>query len=247
MRTLIFGISLYLTMALIVMMFIMITVAMLPRFMKFRGSKYSIASGNSFIKTAFNKGNYGEFLTFDILDKLEGHNRIMTNLYVPKEDGTTTEIDLIMISRTGIYVFESKNYSGWIFGDEKQKNWTQSLHNRQKNRFYNPIWQNKGHITALKQVVGIDDEASYKSYIVFSDRCTLKKINVDSKNVKVIKRNSLFDQITSEIREGVRVLSLDQVDDIYSKLGEFILADDERKQAHINEVNLKKTIKEVEG
>lgn len=39
----------------------------------------------------------------------------------------TYEIDLIMISETGIYVFESKNYSGWIFGDEKQRYWTQIL------------------------------------------------------------------------------------------------------------------------
>lgn len=44
----------------------------------------------------------------------------MTNLYLPKEDGSTTEIDLIMLSETGILVFESKNYSGWIFGDEKR-------------------------------------------------------------------------------------------------------------------------------
>ncbi|NLK22184.1 MAG: NERD domain-containing protein [Epulopiscium sp.] len=26
-----------------------------------------------------------------------------------------------------MYVFESKNYSGWIFGNEKDKNWTQML------------------------------------------------------------------------------------------------------------------------
>jgi hypothetical protein len=61
-----------------------------------------------------------------------------------KKDGSTTEIDLIMIDETGIYVFESKNYSGWIFGDEKRKNWVQTLENRQKNYFYNPIWQNGG-------------------------------------------------------------------------------------------------------
>ena len=103
-------------------------------------SAYKIASGNSFLKTVFDKGNFGEFLTFSYLEKLGDSNKLMTNLYIPKEDGTTTEIDLIMLSHTGIYVFESKNYSGWIFGDEKNRNWIQTLENKQKNRFFNPIW-----------------------------------------------------------------------------------------------------------
>ena len=39
-----------------------------------------------------------------------------------KEDGETSEVDLIFITQKGIFVFESKNYSGWIFGDEKSRN-----------------------------------------------------------------------------------------------------------------------------
>lgn len=62
-------------------------------------------SKNNFFNTVFDKGNYGEFLTFNYLEKLNTSNKIMTNLYIPKEDGTTTEIDVIMIEATGIYVF----------------------------------------------------------------------------------------------------------------------------------------------
>ena len=47
----------------------------------------------------------------------------MANLYIPKGDGTTIEIDLLLVDTTSIYVIESKNSSGWIFGDEKSKNW----------------------------------------------------------------------------------------------------------------------------
>ena len=92
-----------------------------------------------------------------------------------------------MIAETGIYVFESKNYSGWIFGDEKGKNWTQVLENKQKNHFYNPVWQNNGHITALKYATGFHNPELYKSHIVFSERCTLKKVNVNLPNVFVMK------------------------------------------------------------
>ena len=220
-------------------------VIMLPRYIRYKGSAYKVASGNNFFKTVFDKGNYGEFLTFNKLEKLNGHHKLMTNLYIPKEDGATTEIDLIMISETGIYVFESKNYSGWIFGDEKQKNWTQTLQNKQKNKFFNPIWQNKGHIGALKSVVGIDDVDLYKSYIIFSERCTLKKVNVESKNVKVIKRDSLLKHIKKDFLESEKILSVEQIESIYEQLGKYCLADDKLKQAHIKEIKFKRVNKKT--
>jgi hypothetical protein len=60
-----------------------------------------------------------------------------------------------MISTKGIFVFESKNYSGWIFGSEKNRYWTQTLPKNSKNKFFNPIWQNKAHIKALSESLGI--------------------------------------------------------------------------------------------
>lgn len=83
----------------------------------------------------------------------------------------------------------------------------------------------------------------YKSYIVFSERCTLKKINVTSKNVKVIKRNRLLKHIKKDIQETRKVLSVEQIDGIYEKLGKYCLADDKIKQAHIDEIKLKKVNK----
>ena len=76
--------------------------------------------------------------------------KILNNLYLSTKN-SSTEIDVVTIHETGIYVFESKNFSGWIYGGYKQKEWTQKLEHFQ-NHFYNPIWQNKGHISALKNV-----------------------------------------------------------------------------------------------
>ena len=206
------------------------------RYNIYRKSQYGYVSGNSFFRTVFDKGNFGEFLTFTYLEKLEGHNRLLTNLYLPKEDGTTTEIDLIMISQTGIYVFESKNYSGWIFGDENSKHWTQSLKNNIKNKFYNPIWQNKGHINALKNALGIDNLNLFKSYIVFSERCSLKKINITSPNIKVVKRDLLLRTIRHEIKNSNELLTREEVDKIYIKLLKFVSLDDEIKIRHIENI-----------
>ena len=74
-----------------------------------------------------NTGQFGEFATEFALtnDNLDGELVVLKNLYVPLQ-GKTTEIDLLMIHEKGIFVFESKNYSGWIFGSSDQLNWTQS-------------------------------------------------------------------------------------------------------------------------
>lgn len=214
---------------------------MLPKYIRYRGSGYKDASGNSFLKTVLNKGNYGEFLTFSYLEKLPGYERLLTNLYIPKEDGSTTEIDLIMLSETGIYVFESKNYSGWIFGDEKNKFWTQTLQNRQKNQFFNPIWQNRGHINALKSVIGVYNDNFYKSYIIFSERCTLKKINVTSPNVNVIKRNELIKTIKKDIESFEKIMTVEEVNQLYSKLQKYACTDKRVKKVHIDNIQMKRS------
>ena len=215
---------------------IIFLLSLAPKYLKFRESDYVFESKNNFFNTVFDKGNYGEFLTFNYLEKLNTYNKIMTNLYIPKEDGTTTEIDVIMIEATGIYVFESKNYSGWIFGDKNHKNWTQSLNNKVKNKFYNPIWQNSGHVNALKRVVGIDNKNIFKSYIVFSERCELKKLNITSQDIKVIKRNNLFKIINQDIMTSPNVFTKKEIDQLYLKLQEYAYMGEETKEMHVKNI-----------
>lgn len=204
-----------------------------PRYYKYKNSSYGSASGNSFFQTAFNKGSYGEFLTYYFLEKMEGSHRLLTNLYIPKEDGSTTEIDLLMISQKGFFVFESKNYGGWIFGNEKSKNWTQTFPNKKKFHFYNPIWQNNAHINALRNLTKFENKDYYKSYIIFSERCTLKKITQQSKNVRVIKRNRLRRHVKSDLEGSSTRLSAEQIERMYKVLSKYTLTDNTIKQAHV--------------
>ncbi|SMB88858.1 Nuclease-related domain-containing protein [Desulfonispora thiosulfatigenes DSM 11270] len=209
---------------------------LLPKYFTYQKSSYKTETGNSFFKTLFDKGNYGEFLTFSYLEKLKGYHKIMANLYIPKEDGTTTEVDVLMITEKGIFVFESKNYSGWIFGDEKNKTWTQSLPNKSKNRFFNPIWQNAGHISAVKKTLDSCDKCLFRSYIIFSERCTLKKIAVNSQDIKVIKRNELLKTIKKDLEHLQHILSKEEVDNLYLKLKSYACVDDAVKSAHIENI-----------
>ena len=126
-----------------------------------------------------NCGQFGEFSTEYALtnNNLEGELVVLKNIYVPYQ-GKTSEIDLLMIHEKGIFVFESKNYSGWIFGNASQLNWTQSLQNGEKHHFYNPIRQNQTHIKALSEYLDMP-VSSFISYIVFSERCSLKSVPDD--------------------------------------------------------------------
>ncbi|MXU65962.1 nuclease-related domain-containing protein [Oceanomicrobium pacificus] len=79
---------------------------------------------------------------------------ILNDLTLPCRDGTT-QIDHVVISRFGVFVVETKNMSGWIFGDAKQRSWTQTLH-RQKFKMQNPTHQNYKHVRAVQEVAGLE-------------------------------------------------------------------------------------------
>lgn len=208
-----------------------------PKYYVFSRSKYRYASGNGFFKTHFNLGNYGEFLTFKAIESIGEYGHILTNLYLPTQKGTT-EVDLVFIHQTGVYVFESKNYSGWIYGKESQKEWTQTLQNKKKHKFYNPIWQNRGHIEALKATTNLIDEAFY-SYIVFSERCTLKAIDCYSPTVKVLKRNKLAKMLIEEIKSSKAKFKIEEVEMLRMMLEAHVHASEATKQAHIEHIKNK--------
>ncbi len=183
-------------------------------------------------------GEFGEYASEYVLN-----NRALTNLsyiktihnvYVEK-DGFTTEIDIIAITEKGLFVLESKNYSGWIYGDEKSDKWMQILVSGQKNQFYNPIKQNAGHIKKLADYLEIHPECIF-SYIVFSDRCELKKKPADTDRIKVIKRNQLLWRLKDELKNGQIYFTPAEVDDIYNRLFPLTQKTREEKSQHIENV-----------
>ena len=184
------------------------------------------------------KGHYGEYLAKYALgnNNIAGYSKILCNVYVPYRS-KTSEIDIILIHEKGIYVFESKNYSGWIFGNAEQKNWTQCLKGGKKYQFYNPILQNRTHINALANFLKLPKEA-FKSYILFSDRCEFKKVPPNCDQYIIIHRNKLLDNIRPELRKRNVIYSKEQVNNFYDLLFPLTQLSDEEKKQHIS--NIKK-------
>jgi len=61
---------------------------------------------------------------------------------------------------------------GWIFGSEKQKQWTQKIY-KHTSKFQNPLHQNYKHVQTLKTLIGLSDEHIF-SVIVFVGDSTFK-------------------------------------------------------------------------
>ena len=115
------------------------------------------------------KGKFGE-LAVNVHVKLylkDPQFILLNDLTLPDGQGTTTQIDHILLSPKGIFVIETKNYKGWIFGGERQKMWTQKIY-KQSYKFQNPIHQNYKHMKVLESVLSdiIEPELMH-SVIVF--------------------------------------------------------------------------------
>ena len=166
------------------------------------------------------KGRYGEREIEEILlesDRRITNEQIIKNLYLERENGKTTEIDVILILKNKIFVFESKNYSGWVFGNTRDKYWIQIFPNGKRYNFYNPTWQNYGHIKTLEEKLKNFPNLKYYSIISFGYKATLKDIknffndvhitnyyNIDQKIRELTKdEDYIIDTQTLEIIERI--------------------------------------------
>jgi hypothetical protein len=95
----------------------------------------------------------------------------INNVAISTPNGTT-QIDHVIVSRHGVFVVETKNMDGWIFGDEKSPQWTQSIFGK-KYKFQNPLHQNYRHTKALSEFLGIDHN-KFLSVIMFWGECEFK-------------------------------------------------------------------------
>ena len=186
-----------------------------------------------------NAGQFGEYSTEFALtnNNLAGDFSVLKNIYIPMQ-GKTTEIDLLMIHEKGIFVFESKNYSGWIFGDAEQLNWTQSLQNGEKHRFYNPIRQNRTHIKALAEYLGMPISA-FTSYIVFSERCSLKKVPDDTADVIIVRRPNMLKKLRATLNKSLPIYSHEEIRSMTERLSGLTNKSEAEKQQHIEAINTK--------
>ena len=182
------------------------------------------------------RGIFGEAammaLTARVCDTDKRKYVLMRNLYVPARAGYT-EIDALLLHQSGIYVLESKNLSGEITGDLESERWKQHLNEHTEHTFHNPIRQNIGHILALEHFLKIrHEQAHFISFVVFSDRCVLRKVPKDNDFWSIVHCSELKDSLLQRITSRKTIYTPQQLEDIYYKLQSCANVSEEIKAKH---------------
>ncbi|MDP2966795.1 MAG: nuclease-related domain-containing protein [bacterium] len=181
------------------------------------------------------KGRIGESYIVNELSRLDSARyRVLNDVMLPSLGRTsTTQIDHLVISNYGIFCIETKNYSGWIFGNADGDYWTQVIY-RYKEKFYSPIRQNYAHIKAIEAILGLGyEQVPIFSLVVFPSADKLKISGTDT----VIFVDELLPAIKSH---SSACLSNEKRDAIYNK---FLLAnvnDKRERKEHIAQVRQSK-------
>lgn len=178
------------------------------------------------------KGKRGEMRVSSHLDSLPSQYKVINDLVLKTKNGYT-QIDHIVISNYGVFVIETKNYSGWIYGSESKLNWKQTFR-RSSYEFYNPIFQNKTHISALRAQLSDLYRIPFVPIVVFTGNCSLK---VYAPNVAVIKIGDLKSTIKSYSDNNIEEAMIEL---IYKRLLELNKSQEYSKDEHIQQIRQRK-------
>ncbi len=100
------------------------------------------------------RGEAGEMLVSNIIGQTIPNAQYVLNNYLIQGNGFSTQIDHILINSIGVFVIETKNYSGQVYGDDTRKEWTQVLnYGKVKNSFYSPVQQNAVHVKQIQKLI----------------------------------------------------------------------------------------------
>lgn len=151
----------------------------------------------SYLNTPSGKGKLGEFVVSRQIGKdIPGKRRKINNVLFEGEK-RSAQIDHILVNEKGIFVIETKNYGGMIFGSEKNNKWTQVLaYGKKKYQFYNPVKQNYTHVVQLANKLN-PEYRSFPIYsiVVFTGRADIK--NVESSRTIITTPGKLKREIKS--------------------------------------------------
>ncbi|MCF6149294.1 MAG: NERD domain-containing protein [Candidatus Kuenenia sp.] len=150
----------------------------------------------------------------------------LKNVTLPTSN-STTQIDHIIVSVHGIFVVETKNMKGWIFGGEHQPKWTQQIF-KVKNTFQNPLRQNYKHLKTLAHLLNLPEEKFF-SVIMFIGECTFKT---------EMPENVLLNGYTAYIKSKTeKILTKDEVSYIIDQISNNRLAKSfKTRREHIQHV-----------
>ena len=175
------------------------------------------------------KGEKGEKTTTRLLNQLPKNNYMVLNDIFIQNGKYYSQIDHIVISKSGIFVIETKNYTGLIFGEESDYQWTQMIGNNYKVKIINPVRQNLNHIRTLSALL---PKTEYHSIIVMGKNASPQ---VHS-SVPVINHDMLLSTIT---RHRKAVLTINEMKQIYDTIIKNNITSEKARKKYIKQLQKK--------
>ncbi|MDW7672881.1 MAG: nuclease-related domain-containing protein, partial [Bacillota bacterium] len=178
--------------------------------------------------------NEGELQLYNKCLWLEDDDfRLIPNALFQRADEGTNQIDLLAVTKKGIFVMEMKDYKGWIFGDENHKQWTQVLQSgfgkSRKYQLRNPVKQNDNHIKTVRSLLaekGINNLPIY-NVIVFGNEAVLKEISTSVDVVNLSKVTSVFGKYRD------LVITNEEIKAVYELLEAENIKDAQARESHL--------------
>jgi len=178
------------------------------------------------------------------LQSLYPSAKIVKNVYCPKIDGTTSEIDLLMISVDGIFLFEAKNISASVNGDWSSDKLVATYENGKQIEILNPVIQNSYHYQHLKRLLGCDSSV-FKNIVVLGDAViyNYEEIKKAPKFASVCKLKNIAKETYYRGRHTKNIFTPVQVESIYLTIKDSLGYSEEKKEKHIGELQKNETRK----
>lgn len=178
-------------------------------------------------------GAEGEFAVSQALSSMGSEYIVLDDILLDTRGGYT-QVDHIVVSIYGIFIIETKNYSGKVVGSESAVQWKHYRHDGSGHDFYNPVKQNRAHCIAVCNVLGLQ-LPDVVPVVVFTDKCDLS-LRCTSYVVNLSNLNSIF------MRYRTQRLTELQVKSIVNRIIGMNMVDATSRAAHLNQVSVKQAI-----
>lgn len=172
---------------------ILITVMILTSFLFFLITKRSKEKHKK--KTSAETGKEGEDKVAGLLNYVTYTNgyKVINNVLLNGGTNKSTQIDHIVVGRSGIYLIETKNYKGKIYAANGEE-WYQTPHPRANAiPFYSPEKQGLHHLYMLADAIRLKDKSYCHLITVFPDSTDIE----NHTKSKILHFNELIPELCS--------------------------------------------------
>ena len=182
-------------------------------------------------------GARGEERICAVLSSIQGA-RLYRNVYIPRGNGSTVEIDAILMSQKGLIVVECKAFlHGDITGSIQRYEWTRAYRKKGtrspiRTKFYNPIKQNAAHIEAIIRALGVPRSACH-SLIAFAQGAVLKKVPPNTSERTIVQEGALRSVVAKRLSEGAVCFPPDEVQRVGEALERMVGVARQTKKNHV--------------